>query len=141
MNVWRQICQEISALVAASSCKLLRESDEPKSAPQIDDDVIRFNGQGEEGRETFMVERVAPPPSAWRADETEIFDYCKTARKPYDLVVCGALAVLAEHATDIHVHSDGDLTEWGPALKWAEKVLGRSLVYPLPTIPEEDVLP
>ena len=70
----------------------------------LTDDLVFFNG----GHETFVVARVARD-----------FKFCKTARKPYDLVVTACLLRLQEHFPEIDVSSDGEMApdndEWGPA--------------------------
>lgn len=51
-------------------------------------------------------------------------DYCKTARKPYDLVVCAVLIVLQHHAPDVwSISTDGTLEDWDPAREWVEAAL------------------
>lgn len=71
------------------------ESDDPKP-PVLTSTQIRFNGIGEEGgHETFMVAM------------KERSDFCKTARKPYDLPVCECLLVLLACVLDFELSSDG----------------------------------
>lgn len=53
----------------------------------------RFNGIGEDGHETFSVSK-------------DNFDFCKTAHKPYDTVVCQVLLIY-QHFFDIDLSSDG----------------------------------
>jgi len=72
--------------------------------------MIRFNGKDDEGHETFML---TPDPSD--------FNFCKTAQKPYDLVVVAILCLLA-HRTDTGVSSDGDRSDWAEGLKLAQRV-------------------
>jgi hypothetical protein len=62
------------------------------------------------GHETFILKR--KPMS----------DSCKTARKPYDLVVCGLL-ILAKiyFMDDIKIRSDGNLEDWQPAIDWVKE--------------------
>lgn len=55
---------------------------------------IRFNGINEKGHETFIFDN--------RGD----FNFCKTNRKPYDLVVCKCLLIL-NYFFDIDLKSDG----------------------------------
>lgn len=59
--------------------------------------LIRFNGIGDDGHETFYF------------DSREVgFNFCKTARKPYDVVVCKVLLYLKQYFGDaIDVRSDG----------------------------------
>ena len=87
------------------------------------------------GHETFdmprtlagVEARVINSPS-YRSEGMEGFDFCKTARKPYDEVVVACLCVLAESGLD--VSSDGDAGEWEDGRKLAEEVLGRPISTP-----------
>lgn len=60
--------------------------------------IIRFNGIGDDGHETFY----------FSSKEVTDFTFCKTARKLYDVVVCKVLTTLKEHYGDsFNVKSDG----------------------------------
>ena len=91
--------------------------------PQVDGDVIRFNGWKDEGHETFMVTREL---GGHRTESGEMFDFCKTARKPYDLAVMLVLLSMKRHAPDsVKVSSDGDWDgEWVPARQVYSKLFG-----------------
>lgn len=84
--------------------------------PMIGEQSIRFNGFGEEGHETFLLRREFDPA----------FEFCKTARKPYDLIVCAVLIAANHYAPGwLQINSDGDVADgWGEALQWAQDVLG-----------------
>lgn len=56
---------------------------------EINDEVIRFNGVGDDSHETFYLTPV-PELQPW---QDEHFNFCKTARKPYDVPV--AMVLLA----------------------------------------------
>lgn len=57
-----------------------------------------FNGKGDDGHETFAI----------TSDLGNSFNFCKTARKPYDIVVCKVLLIFKHHLGDgISVSSDG----------------------------------
>jgi len=73
--------------------------DEHKNIIQFDDNnskplndftqgdlCIRFNGIGDDGHETFYFDT-----------SNTNFAFCKTARKPYDIVVCKVLLILKNH--------------------------------------------
>ena len=62
------------------------------------------------------------------------FEFCKTERKPYDLIVCAVLGVLETHINGprgdaIAITSDGKF-EWREPLHWAARVLGRPIPAP-----------
>lgn len=89
---------------------LRREYDEPGPA-EFGPDEVRFNGVGEDGYETFLVQRVFGADRPGR--DGLCFDFCKTNRKPYDAAVCACLIVFAHHFDGFIVSSDGDGTEDG----------------------------
>lgn len=64
--------------------------------PQVDYRGIHLNGRGEDGHETF----------AFKIREVSR-EFCKTARKPYDLPVCEMLLVLKAHLPNFELSSDG----------------------------------
>lgn len=79
------------------------ECDEPNKDPQISLNesgeglFIRFNGKKSNGHETF-----------WFDSQNTDFNFCKTARKPYDFEVCLTLLILKDtYGEDIEVRSDG----------------------------------
>lgn len=112
---WGKLCEVARAVVKESNADgntLVREFDEADTQPQIDDNVIRFNGVAEDGHETFMLTRKKPPKDAWvDAEEyrTEgAFNFCKTARKDYDAAVVSMLAWAVKIAPNaISASSDG----------------------------------
>lgn len=77
--------------------------------PQWDNSAIRFNGVGEEGHETFYIQR----------EFGEQFRFCKTAQKSYDLAVCLILLAFNEMAPGaLTISSDGDWDgDWAKARK------------------------
>ena len=76
-----------------------------------------LNGIEENSHETFVIEF---------GKKTE-FEFCKTARKPYDIPVCKILLVL-RYSKGFELSSDGDINEmniegdtgWAVARKWLE---------------------
>jgi len=81
--------------------KVQLEYDEAE-APQIDDTAIHFNGVGGDGHETFRITKALDSS----------FNFCKTANKPYDLVVGLVLLAVEEIAPDaLRISSDGEWTE------------------------------
>ncbi len=72
-----------------------------KSAPVVTDSDVRFNGAGEElSHESFTLSRIG-----------ERRDFCKTARKPYDVVVVAVLTALAARVRRATWSSDGDASD------------------------------
>lgn len=64
---------------------------------------IDINGIGENGHENLLI----PKDPA----KLEVFSFCKTARKPYDLAVVACLCILGQ-VEGIKVTSDGYVHEW-----------------------------
>lgn len=74
--------------------------------PEITPVIVCFNGDSEKNldHETFYVEL---NDLSWA--------FCKTARKPYDLLVCACL-LAARDILKFEVTTDGDFEDWKPAI-------------------------
>lgn len=106
----------------AKACKLAKkhgvkvqfECDE-EEPPVFEDDCIRFNGIGDDGHETFVI-----------TPDERGFEFCKTARKPYDLLVTAALCLIDFHTKGtswaMEISSDGDPADWSQGLALAKQV-------------------
>lgn len=96
--------------------------------PEIGNDAIRFNGDASKGEdhESFILER-----------EGNGFQFCKTARKPYDRYVKAVLVVanmIAPGALDISCDGDNEDGCWDEGVSIANqylKIPGRSACSPL----------
>lgn len=89
--------------------------------PIFNDKEIAFNGHAPNEYETFVVARMA----AARDGEPKTFQFCKTARRPYDICVQAALIVLQHHLGEaIVISSDGDEADWDRARAVCQKWLG-----------------
>ena len=77
--------------------------------------IVCFNGTEENdlGHETFVVGK----------DKID-WDFCKTAGKPYDLLV-GACLVAAHEILGYKVSSDGQGKDWRPIFDHYEKIIGK----------------
>jgi|TARA_Y100000310_G_scaffold345080_1_gene461654 hypothetical protein len=98
------------------------ESDEDKK-PIITNHLIKFNGINGDGHETFYFEFPAKrKETEWNKYNSEtnsfVFYFCKTARKPYNIVVCKCLLILKEYLKDdMKLSSDGEFNnEWKQAI-------------------------
>lgn len=118
-----EVLEDVRKIVEKYSDIIQFESDD-NSKPLVSLDMIRFNGIGEDAYEAFVV-------------EFNEGDYCKTARRPYDLPVCEVLLVLKHHyKDDFELSSDGfwvskeefknnDFDEsWNEALENVERDFG-----------------
>lgn len=88
---------------------------------------LAVNGKGEEGHEAFVM------PEHYNDNfERSSFGFCKTAQKPYDVVVVACLAVLKHRLGDlIEVRSDGYPSDWERGVNMASNILKRDISNPL----------
>lgn len=92
-----------------------------KGQPIFSEEEIIFNGNEstDMSHETFVFRR------------SEFNEFCKTARKPYDLLVCLVLLSAQKHFGDnMEISSDGNYIDWEPAIDEYEKIMGEVPVVP-----------
>lgn len=100
-------------------------------APELTKDHISFNGQGPDfDHETFYIPAKRELPYDGASPDRLGWAFCKTARKPYDVVVVACLTFL-QSDYGFEVSSDGDVNEWEAGVKLAEEALGRSFANPM----------
>ena len=118
---WAQIREDMEALLKdvqhLQGIPLANAMGEPGTSPLISDEVIQFNGVGTDSHETFAVYRRKP----------KVGDFCKTARKPYDLAAVAALCHFATvpDPAALDANSDGCGREWLDGLEEARRALPR----------------
>jgi hypothetical protein len=110
---WKVICAAARIVTDKHKDILCYEYDEVGKAPEISGTMIRFNGKGEDGHETFYFTKAKGSKPAWISqteyDTQGVFHFCKTARKPYDEAVVMLLAAIKKIAPDaLTISSDGD---------------------------------
>lgn len=112
---WNAIMREVIKLFSTKEAfKTIRYEEGRNTPPLVHQELIRFNGRGENSHETFYFER-----------DKQDFAFCKTARKPYDKFVCGVLIIAYHFAPDcFKIRSDGwpDEDEWLEALEFLKSV-------------------
>lgn len=94
------------------------------------DEVIQFNGDESKdlSHEDFYLIRKEKKGHKFSGTLT----FCKTNRKPYDLLVCATLILVHTYAPNSRdISSDGDADDWLAAYRWLEGVLGEGK-YQLP---------
>lgn len=86
-------------------------------------------GFGSGSYETFSLERILPERG--KNDENElIFDCCKTAFRPYDLVVTACLIIAKKHlGNKIIIKSDGEDKDWIDAKILCNNLLGYGMDF------------
>ena len=86
---------------------------------EIENDVISFNGDGDNGHETCYMTK-----------DKKDFAFCKTARKPYDIAVTAFLIICKHYlGDDIEVTSDGDNEAFDDARIFCDKILGYGIDF------------
>lgn len=106
---WQAICADFSKCLEefTEGVPILEKWDEPVP-PRVDCRRIRFNGVPPNDHETMYLDRYGHG-----------FQFCKTARKPYDFAVMCLLLLVHHHASDCwEVDSDGGYKEWRRARAW-----------------------
>lgn len=77
---------------------------------------LHVNGSRENAHEDFSIRE--------HFSQNDTGNFCKTAQKPYDVVVVACLIVLKHYLQDnIQVDSDGEKSDWIDGLNLATKVL------------------
>lgn len=100
--------KDIQAIFDKCADIIAFEEDEPDKPPLVTPELITFNGR--EGCETFVF------------DLSKGFNFCKTARLPYDDVVVAVLIVLKSNYGELlDVSSDGCGDEWDEGIALAKE--------------------
>lgn len=102
---------------------LLIGGNEPTDKPIFNNNMVWFNGQTPKelrdefnlGHETFVIENI-------NTGGVNDWNFCKTARKPYDLLVCACL-IAAHKYLGFRISSDGSLNDWKPAFDYYGQVM------------------
>jgi len=92
-----------------------------EGTPMINESQVWFNGDNKNGmsHETFDIK--------WFPSGGEVKGFCKTARKPYDILVCVSLLAFKHAFNDSDVFrfsSDGDNSEWATAKDLFTRIVG-----------------
>lgn len=125
----------LQAVISEKTVPLANAYGEEGTQPEFGDDGLYFNGVEDDAHESMVLPSVVAQVEApdYRKDENPVFNFCKTARKPYDVVVTAVLATLRAYAPDcITVASDGGEYDWQEGVNLARRVLGDfDIVCPL----------
>lgn len=122
---WPEITGHISAILADAEENLdvlfANGAGDSGTRPDFEADTIMFNGSGDNGHETFAIYRTRLPKKDW--ESMLGWDFCKTARKPYDIAVTAALCYLASIPATHKVNSDGKGSDFLAGLALARHAL------------------
>ena len=112
---WQAICDDFRKMMATALLNQplpIQREDEDGGQPLVDDTYIIFNGIGNNGHETMVLQR-----------DGKEFQFCKTARKPYDRVVTALLILADFHSPNTWlITSDGEPDDWQEGLELARTV-------------------
>lgn len=120
---YKKLVEDIKKIIAAGGVTIKNGMGEGE--PIINTEGIIFNGDADQGHdhETLSLERVV---SASDTRAGMVFEFCKTAHKPYDKVVTATLIAAKFHfGNDIKLSSDGTTSEWADGKKLFEKATGQ----------------
>jgi len=100
-----------------------------ESTPHFGDTEIWFNGITD--HETFVLQQAGIPVESYQSNTDGLgFAFCKTAGKPYDLMVCACLLVYKHHSPDtMRLSSDGDASDWADAENFVKDTLGYTSTF------------
>jgi len=93
---WAALTDDVKKLIKNSNVPLGDANGEIGSKPVFNTRHIMFNGIGDDSHETAVVYKGASE-----------FEFCKTARKPYDSVVVEFYKLIRKHAPSTILNSDG----------------------------------
>ena len=129
---WLDVKDDLSAIVAEAKRdgigigSFCGESGIPVPTVDVWDgqEVVGFNGIGEESHETFVIYQKRRPLEEWQDKSRHGWDFCKTARKPYDVAVTASLIYLESfYPSKFSVSSDGTATDWESGFRLARRAL------------------
>lgn len=141
----RQIGEGVKAIIATAVGNVYPDSrghthelvicngmGDPGTQAEITDERIAFNGtdEGDMGHETFIFAATRELPYEGAPADRIGWAFCKTARKPYDVVVTAVLTYLAAD-WGFEASSDGEVADWEAGVKLAEEALSRKFANPL----------
>lgn len=136
---WDKTAREIQAILDCARKRGVALGDgfgkrEITAAEAIQDSAIVFNGLASDSHETFYIHRALSDPK---------WDFCKTARKPYDVAVTACLIYLdSVFPGRFSVSSDGTAVDWQDGLNLARSALPHiERIFNIPAgVHREDVL-
>jgi hypothetical protein len=117
---WEKITTDANKIISTVKQQHISLISDDDNGIMVNEKRINLNGVGSDSHETFYLPK-----------HDTSFQFCKTARKPYDLAVCAILLVAHEHAPGAYdISSDGEDEDWAEAMNFNAKTLGYA--YHLP---------
>ncbi len=105
---WEQFTEKVNLIVGNDGAGVL-----PSALQKAEVTDAHVWIEGNPSHESFVFEKV-PKNMPWRENEPWVFNFCKTARKPYDTYVTATLIAALDHwgSDVVKVSSDGSIQEW-----------------------------
>ncbi len=91
--------------------------------PVANETLVSFNGAGSEMCETLYIRRNAPQVE-YRKNEKLVFEFCKTERKPYTVIVAAVLVAFEHYFKHARISGDDDLEGFEEGIKICEALFG-----------------
>jgi len=129
---WLDVKTDIAEIVAHAELDGVRigsfGGEAAATVPTVDvwggQEVIGFNGYGDEACETFAIYQNRRPLEEWEKNGTIGSDFCKTRQDPYDIAVTACLCYLeSAYPEKFNVDSDGSAADWDAGLDLARRAL------------------
>lgn len=124
------IAASIRLIIREADCDIVGPHGDEGSPPVLTKKNIAFNGRDENSHETFYLGAKRELPYDGADPERLGWTFCKTANKPYDVVVVACLTFLQQDY-GFKVSSDGDIPDWDLGVELAERALGKQFANPL----------
>lgn len=123
-EIFKTIKEEMEIAIERLPVVIGNGAGDEKFKPE--NDCIIFNGYGnDDSHETFYFPQKGASVELYTDrpfNEKRVLEFCKTGKKPYDLVVMVCLLIAKWHLkSDISISSDGDSKDWETgfnAYKW-----------------------
>lgn len=97
---WDAFIKDVKHVISLSKIELKVEANDSSSV----DSWVFINGVGDDAHEDLYIQK----------EISRSGNFCKTARKPYDAIVCAVLHLYEYHCGDkVHIQSDGYLSDEG----------------------------
>lgn len=129
---WQDVAADLTVIMETAAAEGLTIGDtcgeKPLASPRdaLFGDLFGFNGLGEDAHETFMIYQNRRPLDSWQKPSQRGWDFCKTARKAYDVAVTACLIYLESRFPEaFSVSSDGEAKDWQDGLALARRALPR----------------
>ena len=92
--------------------------------------INNATGKGSGNYETLAIERMNKHRE-WEADQDNplVFDFCKTAYRPYDLTCTAVLIALKHYFPECKIKSDGNDKDWVDGKILCNNLLGYGITY------------